>query len=80
MTDEIVTITEPLFKERRQQLEALPAEQGGIGVVAENGQAGVAGGINKSIGKKGCFFQADGSWMSRTGGRVAAWIGWRGKR
>jgi hypothetical protein len=58
-------------------LADLPLEQGGIGVVVDNGDVGVAGAVNKQLGKKGWFVQGEGSWMSRTGYRVMGWFGWK---
>lgn len=64
-----------------KKLPDLPAEEGGIGVVATNdGDVGVHGAINKDIGQPGGFFLlAEGSWMRKAGGSVAGWFGWKGK-
>lgn len=68
--------SEASTKAQLEKLQELPAEQGGIGGVIENGDAGVVGSINKQLGK-GTFVQADGSWMQRAGYRVRVWFGWK---
>lgn len=61
----------------RKTIETLPPEQGGIGVVVKPGDVGVAGSVQKSIGK-GWSVSGTGQWMKQTGYAVAAWLGWTG--
>jgi hypothetical protein len=61
------------------KLQDLPKEQGGIGVIAANGDVGVEGAVNKQL-PKGWFVEGEGSWMTRSGYRLAAWLGWNGRR
>jgi hypothetical protein len=61
-----------------RKLPDLPAEQGGIGVVAKDGDVGVEGAVNKQLGK-GWFVEGEGSWMKRAGWSAAGWLGWKGK-
>ena len=59
-------------------LTDLPKEQGGVGVVAtQSGDLGVEGAIDKSLGDKGVYVQAQGSWMQQQGWKIAGWFGWR---
>jgi hypothetical protein len=66
------------LKAQVERLEDLPKEQGGIGVVASNGDVGVEASVNKQLGK-GWFVRGDGSWMSRAGYTVRGWFGWKGQ-
>jgi hypothetical protein len=59
-----------------RKLPDLPPEEGGVGVVAQNGDVGVEGAVNKSLGK-GWFVEGEGSWMRRAGWSVAGWLGWK---
>jgi hypothetical protein len=77
MSEEGILLPESATASQFRRLDELPKDQGGIGVVAEDGQVGVAGAVNKQVGKKGWFVQGEGSWMSRTGYRVAGWFGWK---
>lgn len=61
----------------REAIQQLPPNQGGIGVVAHRGDVGVAGSVQKPLGK-GWTVNAAGQWMKQTGYSVAAWIGWKG--
>jgi hypothetical protein len=65
--------------EQLRKLPDLPSEQGGIGVVAQNGDVGVEASVNKQLGN-GWFVEGEGSWMRRAGYSVAAWLGWKGNR
>lgn len=59
-----------------QKVDALPKDQADIGAVVENGDFGVEGEINKSIGKNASI-GAEGSWMKQAGYKVAALFGWK---
>jgi hypothetical protein len=61
----------------RHTLETLPPDQGGIGVVVKSGDVGIAGAVNKPLGK-GWTIAATGQWMKQTGYAVGAWLGWTG--
>lgn len=67
------------LKAALKPLPDLPKNQGGIGVTAtSSGDVGIEGELDKQLWK-GVFVDVQGSWMRRAGGKVAAWIGWRGK-
>ncbi|HXO85215.1 MAG TPA: hypothetical protein VN803_06795 [Gemmatimonadales bacterium] len=76
MTDRI--FDEASTNAQLEKLQQLPAaEQGGVGVVVENGDVGVTGAVSKQLGTRGWFVQGEGSWMRRSGYRVAGWFGWK---
>jgi hypothetical protein len=70
--------SEYLAKEIHETLPNLPAEEGHVGAVVQNGDFGVEGDVSKQLGK-GVFVAAEGSWFSRAGYRAAAMIGWKKK-
>jgi hypothetical protein len=71
---------EELARQARKLDLDLPAEEANAGIVAENGDVGVAGGINKRIGRTGASVEAEGSWMRRAGWSVSAWFRWKGSK
>lgn len=63
-----------------KKLPDLPANEGGVGVVATKNDIGVKGQVNVDVGKPGGWFVlAEGSWMRRAGATVSGWVGWKGK-
>jgi hypothetical protein len=75
----------PLFDDTalKTQVERIadttPRQQVHGGVVAENGDIGAVLEANVALGKSGAFVAGEASWMKRTGYRVAAMFGWKGK-
>lgn len=63
----------------KDAINALPPEQGGIGVVAHGKDVGVQGAVKKDIGK-GWSVAAAGSWFKDTGYAAAAWLGWKSSK
>lgn len=64
----------------KKSRENLPPEEGGIGVVIQQGgDVGVQGSVSKTIGK-GWSVSAVGTWMKDAGWGAAAWLGWKGER
>lgn len=66
------------LKAQLEQLPQIPPNEGSVGLVTENGDVGVHGRINTAIGRS-WYVAGEGSWMRRTGYRVAAMLGWRGR-
>ena len=62
----------------KRALDRLPPEQGGIGVTVDNGDVGVQGAVQKSLGK-GWSLSATGQWFKEKGYQAAAWVGWKGR-
>lgn len=61
-----------------KKLPDLPKNEGKVGAVMVNGDAGVEGSISADLGK-GVFVEGEGSWFMRAGYRAAAMIGWKKK-
>jgi hypothetical protein len=72
--------SDALASQVRKVADQAPPETGEahVAVVAQNGEVGVEGSIEKTLGK-GIFVEGDGSWFTRTGYRVAAVLGWKQK-
>lgn len=66
----------------RQTIQNLPPEQGGIGVVKTETDAGVVGALKRDPGAPGGFwFGATGQYWQRSKDYAAAlWVGWTGKK
>lgn len=62
----------------RKTIQNTPSETASIGVTAEQGEIGIAGSANKTLGK-GWSLTAAGSWAKTKGYAVGAWLGWTGK-
>jgi hypothetical protein len=63
----------------RKATKDLPPEQGGIGVVAKDGDVGVTAAVNKDLGQPGGWsVAATASWFKGAGYSAAAWLGWKG--
>lgn len=68
------------------ELEELRAEvrkarqEAELGVIVEGKDVGVTGNVTKDIGKPGGWaVAAEGSWMQKTGAKIAALLTWKGK-
>lgn len=61
-----------------KKLEQLPSEEGGLGVVVQNGDVGVVATANKALGK-GWSLRGSLGYMKDAGYSAAAWLGWKGK-
>lgn len=60
-----------------KKLENLEENKAEIGIVVEDSDIGIAGSISKDIGKPGGWeVGAEGSWMRRTGAKLAALLKW----
>lgn len=74
-------MSDPIFTPERLrqsiQKASPPTESGGIGIVTEGKDVGIAGSVNKGLGK-GWSLTAAGSWFKDKGYQAAAWLGWRG--
>lgn len=71
--------TDNKIKESLEKLEDVPKNEAEIGVVVEGKDVGVTGSVSKDIGKPGGWdVAAQGTWMQRTGARLAALLRWRG--
>lgn len=68
-----------LAKAVHETLPDLPKEEAHIGVAAQNGEVGIEGSASKSLGSSGAYVEGEGSWFVRSGWRVAAMFGWKGK-
>ena len=68
------------IKRSLEKLEDVPREEANIGVVVEGSDVGITGSVSKDIGKAGGWeVAAEGTWMRRTGAKLAALFSWRGK-
>ncbi len=75
-------MSDPIFSQEklRKTIQDLPPEQGGVGVVLQNGEVGVTGAVKTDVGKPGGWtLAATGQWIKSEGYRAAAWLGWTGK-
>lgn len=61
-----------------RKLQDLPPEQGGIGVVAKEGDVGVIASGSKQLGK-GWSLSGAFTYMKESSYTAAAWLGWKGK-
>lgn len=61
-----------------KKLDTLPAEQAGVGLVAENGDVGIVAAGSKTLGK-GWSVRGSLAYMKDAGYSAAAWLGWKGK-
>jgi hypothetical protein len=67
------------IKRDLEKLEDVPKEEANIGVVVEGGDVGVTGSVSKDLGKPGGWdVAAEGTWMRRTGAKLAALLRWKG--
>lgn len=67
------------IKRNLDKLEKVPENEANIGVVVQDGDVGVTGSVSKDIGKPGGWdVSAEGTWMRRTGAKLAALLRWRG--
>jgi hypothetical protein len=59
------------------QKASAPPNSGGIGVAVEGTDVGIAGHVNKPLGK-GWSVTATGQWFKDKGRSAALWLGWTG--
>jgi len=68
------------IKRNLDKLEDVPKEEASIGVVVEGGDIGVTASVSRDIGKpEGWEVAAEGTWMRKTGARLAALLKWKGQ-
>ena len=60
----------------KKHIEALPANQGGIGLVADGSDIGVQGSVKKDLTSRWSL-AASGEWFKDKGRRVAIWLNWQ---
>lgn len=67
------------IKASLDKLDDVPKEEASIGVVVQCNDIGVTGSVSKDIGKPGGWdVAAEGTWMRRTGAKIAALLRWKG--